>query len=154
MSWFHNSWRGPQLDHFIFFLKFLFHFQQRKVNKHDLLRLAFFFFVCLFARLGAGRDQAYHLARWAQDGRPGRIQHSHCVERCAWGLRVPTQERTDPQVSRLPYRHHYKTDTGIFIPIKCTCFVCLHVEGLWKRNASCCSWLSRLRNTLKCQSSS
>lgn len=54
----------------------------------------------LLSRLSAGCDQAYHLTRGAQDRRPGWSQHSHSVERCSWGPGVPTQERTDPQVTR------------------------------------------------------
>ena len=57
------------------------------------------------SRLRAGRDQAYHLARRTQDGRPGRGQHSHGVEGCARGTGVSTQERTDPQVRRVTAVH-------------------------------------------------
>lgn len=59
----------------------------------------------MFARLCAGRDQAYHLARRTQDGCPGRGQHSHRVERRARGPGVPAQEWTDPQVTRLVALH-------------------------------------------------
>lgn len=70
----------------------------------------FVWFVRL-ARLGAGRDQAHHLTRRTQDGRLGRGQHSHRVERRARGLGVPTQERTDPQVGCLPHCCGNKTNT-------------------------------------------
>lgn len=59
----------------------------------------------LLSRLRAGRDQAYHLARRTQDGRPGRAQHSHRAERRARGPGVLTQERTDPQVTGARYYH-------------------------------------------------
>lgn len=73
------------------------------------------------SRLRAGRDQAHHLARRTQDRRPGRVQHSHGVERRPRGAGVPAQERTDPQVTSLAALHPWscnKTDKRLSITPK------------------------------------
>lgn len=105
--------------------------------KHDNVS-SFFINRCLLwllSRLRAGRDQAYHLTRRTQDRRLGRGQHSHRVERRAWGPGVPTQERTDPQVRRLMALHS-GTNAAAGLPIitKHRGFIRVHLEGLWSRN--------------------
>lgn len=78
-------------------------------RKDDIWNHKFFLInfplLCSLSRLCAGCDQTYHLTRRTQDRRTGWSHHSYCVKRRPWGSGVPTQEWTNPQVTRLVILH-------------------------------------------------